>query len=271
MIDYFNTTGGTVNVTTNSTTVQTGGALPIDTYPWTIPPPPHPEDPVCIEVDLKDEYPDLVDAVTLEWVDEIPLEFTIMWAGDDATFQSRTVTLPTTPPTVPSGSVLPLTTMFTPDYPDTGYSIQYVRLCISQSALTKTFQIKRFHYNYFCDEGHGDIESYPEGDWGNPLTGIEEEDAPPAGLWLRSGYPNPFQTGTSVAFGLPKAGTVRLTIYDVQGRRVKAVLHRFVEAGPQTVSWDGRSEGGTICPSGVYFLRLEWRGRIRTQKLLLMR
>jgi hypothetical protein len=272
MVNYFTVTGGTLSVTTNSPMVQTGGALPHETNPWTIPPPPHPEDPVYIEVDLLAEYPDRVEAITLEWLQEIPREFTVMWAGDDATFQSRAVTLPTPPPTVPSGTVLPLTVMFTPDAPDTtGHSIQYVRLCIPQSALTKTFQIQRFHYDYFCDEIEDGNESSPEGDAGDPWVGIEEGHTPPMDLWLRSAYPNPFQTGTSVAFGIPKAGSVRLTIYDVQGRRIKVMLHRFFERGPHTVLWDGRNEIGSICPSGVYFVRLEWRGRVHTQKLVLMR
>lgn len=271
MIDYFTTTGGTVDVTTNSTTVQTGGALPDDSNYWMIPPPPHPEDPVCIEVDLKAEYPDSVDGITLEWLDEIPREFTIMWAGDDATYQSRTVTLPTPAPTVPPGTILPFTAMFTPNNPDTGYAIQYVRLCIPQSALTRTFQIRRFHYNYYFDEGEGDVEGSSDDSAGDPWTGIDEDGMPPVGLWLRSGYPNPFQTGTAIAFGLPEEGTVRLTVYDVLGRRVKVVLDRMVEPGPHTVSWDGRNERGTISPSGVYFVRLEWRDRVRTQKLVLMR
>lgn len=271
MVNYFSTTGGTVDVTTNSTTVLTGGALPNESNSWIIPPPPHPEDPVCIEVDLKAEYPDSVEAVTIEWLDEIPREFTIMWAGSDATFQSSPVTLPTTAPTVPSGTVIPYTVMFTPGIPDTGYSIQYVRLCIPQSALTRTFQINKFHYNYYCREGYGDADSLSDESAGDPLTAIDEGDMPPMELWLRSGYPNPFQTGTSLAFGLPEAGTARLTIYDVRGRRIKVVLDRFVERGPHTVSWDGRSEGGAISPSGVYFARLEWRGQARTTKLVLMK
>ena len=123
----------------------------------------------------------------------------------------------------------------------------------------------------FCEEGHSDVEGSSEDSAGDPWTGIEENDMPPMGLWLRSGYPNPFQTGTSMAFGLPEAGTVRLTIYDVQGRRVKVMLHRVIEMGQHTMFWDGRSERGTISPSGVYFVRLEWRGHICTQKLVLMR
>lgn len=138
-----------------------------------------------------------------------------MGGGGDATYLSRTVTLPTPAPTVPPLTVLPLTAMFTPNGPDTGYAIQYVRLCIPQSALTRTFQIKRFHYNYYFDESEGDVEGSSDDDAGDPWAGIETD--------------------------------------------------------PHTVSWDGRSERGTISPSGVYFVRLEWRDHIRTQKLVLMR
>jgi len=272
MVNYYATTGGNVSVTTNSTTVQTGGALPSDTNPWTIPTPPHPMDPVCIDVDLLAEHPTRVRGVTLEWVEAIPRQFEIWWAGQNGQPQMRTVGLPSPPPTVPSGAVLPLTVEFAPAAPDTGHPVRYVRLCVPQSALTQTFQIDGFHYNFFytdIEDGNG---SSPEGDAGDPPpTGVNKDGSPPAALWLHSGTPNPFQTGTSMTFGLPDAGPARLTVYDVRGRRVRVLLNRLVDAGPHTVLWDGRNERGADSPSGIYFVRLEWHDQVRTQKLVLTR
>lgn len=272
IVTYYNSTGGAVTVTTNSTTVYTGGALPDDTNYWTIPPPPHPEDPVCIELDFLAEYPVGVDAITLEWTEEIPRQFEVWWADETATFQSTTVTLPTSAPTVPSGTVLPLPVPFATTSADTGQPVRYIRLCIPQSVLTRTYQVQGFHFNYFTTEVEDSNNSHPPGGAGDPPpTGIATEDVPPAGLWLRSGVPNPFQAQTSVTFDLPEAGHIRLAVYDVLGRRVKVLLEGVVDEGSRTVFWDGRSASGRDSPSGVYFVRLEWRGQVRTQKLVLAR
>jgi hypothetical protein len=271
MDTFFSRTGGAALVTSNSPAVRTGGALPDDGNHWVIPPPPHPEDPVCIEVDLLDEYPDRMRGVTLEWVDAIPVQYDVERAGNDGSFQGRTLRLPVTPPGIPSGTRLPFTAAFSAAGPDTGHVVRFVRLCIPQSALTRTFEIARLHFNYHGDEIEDENGSSPEGDAGDTQTGIGEAKTPPMKLWLGSAFPNPFQSGTAVSFGLPEAAAARLTVHDVRGRRVRVLRSSLLRMGSHTASWDGRDESGGICPPGVYFVRLEWRGEIRTQKLVLVR
>jgi hypothetical protein len=78
---------------------------------------------------------------------------------------------------------------------------------------------------------------------------------------LRSVHPNPFRAGTEVAFTLGRAGRVSLTVYDVLGREVQRVANRvFLDAGPQTLRWDGRNASGAAVSTGVYFMRLETEG-----------
>lgn len=83
---------------------------------------------------------------------------------------------------------------------------------------------------------------------------IEPEERPFV-FRLIGGVPNPFAMGTHVLFELPRAGTVRLDVYDAQGRRIRTLGGRF-EAGRNSVQWNRRTDAGTLAPRGVYFMRL---------------
>jgi len=81
--------------------------------------------------------------------------------------------------------------------------------------------------------------------------------APREEFALRSIKPNPFRTQVEVAFTLGRAGPVDLMVYDVLGREVRAVARGSrLEAGPQSLTWDGRDASGRQTGAGVYFVRL---------------
>jgi hypothetical protein len=72
--------------------------------------------------------------------------------------------------------------------------------------------------------------------------------------------PNPFRSGMEVDFTLRAAGAVELSILDLQGRAVRTIASSWLEAGPHSTRWDGRSDDGTECVAGVYFVRLRTEG-----------
>ncbi|MCA9784026.1 MAG: hypothetical protein KC518_10645, partial [Candidatus Cloacimonetes bacterium] len=85
-------------------------------------------------------------------------------------------------------------------------------------------------------------------------------------------FPNPFNPGTTVSFNLPARETLRLVVHDLTGRRIRVLELGSREAGPQSVYWDGHSDGGQDAPSGVYFLGIEGgSGRLGVVKALLVR
>jgi hypothetical protein len=94
---------------------------------------------------------------------------------------------------------------------------------------------------------------------------------PPPSLVLKPNYPNPFSTRTSIRFELPRSADVSVTIYDVRGRRITTFVEPALEAGDNTVLWDGRDEVGRLVPSGIYFYRLQSNGITRTKKMVLLR
>jgi len=89
--------------------------------------------------------------------------------------------------------------------------------------------------------------------------------APPA-LVIHGTYPNPARTSATVRYELPSAGPVRIALYNVLGQRVQTVVDAEQPAGRVEQMFD---TGGLA--SGVYFLRLETRDGVQTQRLSVVR
>jgi hypothetical protein len=94
---------------------------------------------------------------------------------------------------------------------------------------------------------------------------------PPRPLTLYQNYPNPFNPTTSISFFLPDRAHVDLSIFDVSGRRVRALVNRTVESGRHAITWDGRNGAGRSVGSGIYYYRLVSGKRVLTRKMVVMR
>lgn len=79
-------------------------------------------------------------------------------------------------------------------------------------------------------------------------------------------YPNPFNAITRIAFDLPRAERVRLSIYDVTGRLAATVISADLPAGSHEVTFDG-----TNLTSGLYFYRLQTKDFAQTKKMVLLK
>ena len=88
----------------------------------------------------------------------------------------------------------------------------------------------------------------------------------PGEFALQGNYPNPFNPETTIRFGMPESGAVRLEVYDVLGRRVALLVDRRLAAG-----WHEATFEAAGLPSGVYLYQLEAAGRVLTRTMLLMK
>ena len=88
----------------------------------------------------------------------------------------------------------------------------------------------------------------------------------PTTLALEPGAPNPFTTHTTLGYALPTDGHVRLTAYDLLGRRVAELVDADQPAGryTATLSADGLA-------AGAYIVRLEMEGMVQTQRVFVVR
>src|SRR5262249_41967350 len=83
--------------------------------------------------------------------------------------------------------------------------------------------------------------------------------------------PNPSRGNAVFAFSLASVAPVDLTVYAVDGRRVRTVARGVREPGIYRLNWDGRDEQGNDVSSGVFYVRLEAGGQRFTRTLVRMR
>lgn len=93
-----------------------------------------------------------------------------------------------------------------------------------------------------------------------PGSAVPDEDT----LLLGSAYfllnqnsPNPFNLRTSISYSLPMAGRIKLTTYDLLGRRVRTLVDTYQAPGHKSLDWDATDDEGDAVASGIYFYRLE--------------
>ncbi|MGQ0722813.1 MAG: VPS10 domain-containing protein [Candidatus Eiseniibacteriota bacterium] len=105
-----------------------------------------------------------------------------------------------------------------------------------------------------------------------PTAAPEGESLADAGVVRLDGVaPNPLAAGDArVRFALSRDAPVSLRIFDVSGRVVVTLVDGARPAGEHIETWDGRDAGGTRVAAGVYFVRLEAAGIVRTRKVAVL-
>ena len=66
-------------------------------------------------------------------------------------------------------------------------------------------------------------------------------------------YPNPFNPSTQIEYSLEQAGTVRLEVFDLQGRLVESLVNTQQQSGTHRIQWLANSQS-----TGLYFVRIQF-------------
>jgi hypothetical protein len=106
-----------------------------------------------------------------------------------------------------------------------------------------------------------------ETSWHGPLA----VEAAPALRVEMSARPNPFHASTAISYSLVEEGRVRLTVFDVTGRRVRLLLDARQGPGDHAVAWDGTTADGRRAAFGQYLIRLEAGDQTQVRKVLFVR
>lgn len=85
-------------------------------------------------------------------------------------------------------------------------------------------------------------------------VGIHGNNEIPWEFSLSQNYPNPFNPTTNIKFDIPKAGIVKIIVYDMLGREVRTLADEFKQAGSYEVNLDASQ-----LSSGTYFCRIDVR------------
>jgi hypothetical protein len=84
---------------------------------------------------------------------------------------------------------------------------------------------------------------------------------------LEPNFPNPFRSGTQVAYEIDQAAHVRVAVYDIAGRQVAVIDEGFRTAGAHSAAFDA-----SVLPAGVYVYRLEVDGAtVQTRRMTRLR
>lgn len=104
-------------------------------------------------------------------------------------------------------------------------------------------------------------------------TGIAEGDISrqPNDYCVIQNYLNPFNQTTSFEFETPKAGHVKVEIFNLLGQLVDVLAERNFGVGRHTIFWDGRDYSGKEVSTGLYFYRITSRDFVESKKMLLLK
>jgi hypothetical protein len=111
---------------------------------------------------------------------------------------------------------------------------------------------------------------------GTPVLAAAGENLP-GRLEFWPVVPNPAVGPTYLRFALPPSSegggeiAAELTLFDVQGRRVRTLVAGSLPPGVHELHWDGRDAEGRPAASGAYYARLAAGGEVITNKLIVLR
>ena len=77
-------------------------------------------------------------------------------------------------------------------------------------------------------------------------------------------FPNPFNPSTDISYSLSASGSIKIAVYDLQGRQVATLFEGVQEAGEHSITWQADRLG-----SGIYLVRLVGDGFTDTRKVVL--
>lgn len=88
---------------------------------------------------------------------------------------------------------------------------------------------------------------------------------------LLGNYPNPFGSSTTILYRLLEPGTVKLEVFDLNGRFVASIDGGQKATGEHKATWEGTGTGGELLPAGIYECRLTTGSYLGSLKLIIIR
>ncbi|NOZ04113.1 MAG: DUF5110 domain-containing protein [FCB group bacterium] len=102
-----------------------------------------------------------------------------------------------------------------------------------------------------------------------PQSQLKSKKTPSTGLnsnFLNNNYPNPFNTETTIQFGVKDPGRVVLKVYNLLGKEVAVLVDKESPAGIYEVKFNGKD-----LASGVYLYRIETGNFRNVRKMVVLK
>jgi hypothetical protein len=111
-------------------------------------------------------------------------------------------------------------------------------------------------------------------EFGEPFTGVEgkpDDRELIRDVRLFQNNPNPFSQSTSIKYQLPKAGRVKLNVYNIAGQLVKTLVNGEQQAGSYTIKWDRHDNRDRQVSAGVYIYHLSTGDKTQSRKMIVLK
>jgi hypothetical protein len=93
----------------------------------------------------------------------------------------------------------------------------------------------------------------------------------PTEFALHQNYPNPFNPQTQIRYDLPEDTYVRITIFDIMGRKVRSLVHTTQDAGYRYINWDATNDLRQPVSAGMYIYTIQAGEFSKTKKMVLLK
>lgn len=133
-------------------------------------------------------------------------------------------------------------------------------------------EVQTGHYYYWLESIDFDGDSQLFGPVNIHLDGNDPgspDVAPIPGF--KDIYPNPFNPEATIRYGVDKAGSVDIKIYNYRGQLVRNLVDTQKSKGWHQAIWDGNNDQGIKVTSGVYFARMNMNGKQYMRKMVMMK
>jgi hypothetical protein len=105
-----------------------------------------------------------------------------------------------------------------------------------------------------------------------PTTDVQMPRPRPRGFELIGIQPNPCWSRTEIRLVLPAAQPVTAEVFDLNGRRVRALVNGTVlTPGAQSITWDTRDQNDALVGGGLYWLRVSTPHGVASGKVTVLR
>jgi hypothetical protein len=98
-----------------------------------------------------------------------------------------------------------------------------------------------------------------------------DAESVPTRFELFQNYPNPFNQDTQIVFQIPNACHLKLTVFNLNGERIRTIVNEIKPAGKYRVTWDGKADNGETISSGIYIIKMKSDGFEKDRKLILLK
>lgn len=85
------------------------------------------------------------------------------------------------------------------------------------------------------------------------------------------GYPNPFNSESTISFNITETSNVQLKIFNTLGKEINLLLDRELGPGNYNISWDAKDRLGNSLPSGVYLIVLKTKNSVKNFKSIFLK